>query len=177
MMNIGSIISKAIKEGKWLNIKYQKNESDISYFWVEILDLDFEKKSFKVKIFNDKINLDVLTGFIYFEKILFARVIEFSDYDVPINLIKKIEANIDKCSWLNFDYYNNNVLDYYVKCNYLDNDPFQKEYCLIPGIDLNVLMKTKKYYLNEEQTKYILEKIYHYDISNNSNQKKFFVHL
>ena len=24
MMNIGSIISKAIKEGKWLNIKYQK---------------------------------------------------------------------------------------------------------------------------------------------------------
>lgn len=171
MMNIGSIISKAIKEGKWLNIKYQKNESDISYFWVEILDLDFEKKSFKVKIFNDKINLDVLTGFIYFEKILFARVIEFSDYDVPINLIKKIEANIDKCSWLNFDYYNNNVLDYYVKCNYLDNDPFQKEYCLIPGIDLNVLMKTKKYYLNEEQTKYILEKIYHYDISNNSNQK------
>ena len=94
MMNIGSIISKAIKEGKWLNIKYQKNESDISYFWVEILDLDFEKKSFKVKIFNDKINLDVLTGFIYFEKILFARVIEFSDYDVPINLIKKINPSL-----------------------------------------------------------------------------------
>ena len=55
MMNIGSIISKAIKEGKWLNIKYQKNESDISYFWVEILDLDFEKRVLRLRFLTTKL--------------------------------------------------------------------------------------------------------------------------
>ena len=32
--------------------------------------------------------------------------------------------------WLEFDSFNNNILNYYNECNFLDNDPFQKEYSL-----------------------------------------------
>ena len=54
-MTIGSSISKAIKEGKWLDIKYQHSDTEVTSFWISILDIDFDLKRLIVNIFNDKL--------------------------------------------------------------------------------------------------------------------------
>lgn len=52
-MDKGLIISKAIKEGKWLDISYQHSDSEVTYFWIAILKV-YENKNLEVKMFNDK---------------------------------------------------------------------------------------------------------------------------
>ena len=43
-MNVGSVISKAIKEGKWVNIKYQHSKEETTIFWIAVMDIDFVDK-------------------------------------------------------------------------------------------------------------------------------------
>ena len=165
-MNTGSVISKAIKEGKWISIKYINAKGELTSYWICVLDIYFNEKKFKVRIFNDMKGYDTIETEISFEQIKEAKVVDFSDYIVPDLLLDKIEKNLNKCKWLEYDEFNNNVLNYYNECNFLDNDPFQKEYIMIPGIDLDALRKKKTYYLNDEQMKIVLNKIYRYDIRN-----------
>ena len=168
-MNIGDKVSKAIKEGKWLNISYVNKNGETTYYWIAVLDIDFYRKKLYVSIFNDKKSMDVFDTWIYFENIQSADVIDFSSYDVPDDLISKIENNPEQCMWLNYDHFNHNVLNYYIECNILDNDPCQKEYSTIPGIDLRILRKNKQYELNDEQIKKIISDIYKYDIKKFEN--------
>lgn len=171
-MNLGKILSKAIKEGKWLDIQYKNINEETTHYWIAIIDIDIDEKILIVNMFNDKKSYNSLKANIYFDNILSARVINFSDYDVPSELIEKIESNLDNLKWLNYDRFNNNILYYYNECNYLDNDPYQKEYMLIPGIDIRELRKKKEYFLNDEQMKILIDKIYRYDINNNFDCKR-----
>ncbi|ORY81687.1 P-loop containing nucleoside triphosphate hydrolase protein [Neocallimastix californiae] len=151
-MNIGDNISKAIKEKKWLNISYTNT------------------RELYVSIFNDRrAILDTINSWIFFDKIKTAKVIEFTSYDRPDELIEKIEQNMELCQWLNYDHFNNNILNYYIKCNELDVDPVQKEYDSVQGIDLNLLMKNLEYTLNYSQERKIISDIYHYEIRNVSS--------
>ena len=168
-MNIGDKISRAIKEGKWLNISYVNKNSESTFYWVAIKDVDLNRKSFYVSMFNDKKSMDSFEGWIYFEGIQSAEVIDFTSYDVPEKLISKIENNLGQCAWLNYDHFNHNILNYYTECNILDSDPAQKEYTTIPGIDLSILRKNKTYKLSDDQVKKIIADIYHYDIKNGGN--------
>lgn len=170
-MNIGSIISRSIKEGKWLSITYDQKEGNTS-FWIAVLKIvDIKNKILEVLMFNDNYSLKTIKTKISFAKILSAQVIDFSSYDVPSDLIEMIETNINKLGWLDYDRFNHNVLNYYNECNVLDNDPFIKEYTMIPGIDIEKLRKEKVYYLNDEQVKILLKKIYHFDIKNDDMSK------
>ena len=83
---------------------------------------------------------------------------------VSDKLIGKIEKNLTKCTWLNYDHFNHNVLNYYIECNILDNDPCQKDYTMIPGIDLALLRKNRKVRLTDDQAKRVIDDIYHYDL-------------
>ena len=94
-MNKASSISKAIKEGKWLDIRYQQ-DNEVTVFWAAIKDVLIKEKRFAVTIFNDKKSLDVINTTISFDKIISAEVIAFSDYDVPEILIQKLEKNLDE---------------------------------------------------------------------------------
>ena len=168
-MNISDNISKAIKESKWLNISYFNKNDENTFYWVAIKDIDFDKKTFYVSMFNDNKSMETFEAWIYFKNIQNAEVIEFSSYDRPDKLITKIEKNLDKCTWLNYDHFNHNVLNYYAECNVLDNDPSQREYSCVEGIDLSLLRNEKKLKLSDEQIKKIIADIYHFDIKNNSN--------
>ena len=152
-MNISDKISKAIKEGKWLTISYVNKNEEVTFYWIAIKDIDFNKKGFFVSIFNDKKSMNSFDAWIYFDCIQTADVIEFTSYEVPEKLISKIEKNLDKCAWLNYDHFNHNVLNYYIECNLLDCDPSQKEYTTIPGIDLRILKENKSFQLTDEQAK------------------------
>lgn len=168
--SIGETISKAIKESKWLNISYLNSNNEITYYWIAVNDINFSNRTLNVSMFNDKKSLDALENrSIYFDKIQTANIIDLTTYQRPDILIEKIEKNLDKFEWLNYDHFNHNVLNYYEECCVLDCDPSQKEYTAIPGIDLSLLRKNKSYKLSDEQIKRIINDIYHYDIGNKSN--------
>lgn len=168
-MNIGDKLSKAIKEGKWLNISYVNQNKENTFYWIAIKDIDFINKKLFVSIFNHNKALNTIDNWIYYENIKSADVIDFTSYDNNDKLIIKIENNLDKCEWLNYDHFNNNILNYYTECNTFDNDPSQKEYSLIDGIDLKKLRMNKIYKLNDIQAKRIISDIYHYDLTKINN--------
>ena len=168
-MNIGDKVSKAIKEGKWLNISYINKNDEKTFYWISVKDIDFDQKRLFVSMFNDKKSMNSFETWIYFDSIQSAQVIDFTSYEVPNSLINKIESNFSKCKWLNYDHFNHNILNYYAECNILDSDPSQKNYTSIPGIDLNLLRKNKTFLLSDEQEQKFIADIYHYDLKNISN--------
>ena len=162
--NIELVISEGIKNGKWIYISYKNNQNEITYYWIAIKDIDLKKRILYVSIFNDQKSLNSLDAIIKFDNILSAKLLEFTTYETPITLINKIEKNHEDAKWLKYESFNNNILRYYLKCNELDNDPFQKDTFLISGIDKDVLLKKKQIVLNEEQEKQVLNYIKNYDV-------------
>lgn len=163
--NIGDKISRAIKENKWLNISYINKSGENTFYWIAVKDIDFETKKLQVFMFNERKSVNTFETWISFENILSAEVIDFSSYDIPEKLIDKIENNLDKCQWLNYDHFNHNILNYYIECNILDSDPSQTDYVPIQGIDVRNLRKEKVFHLTDVQIKKIVEDIYCYDIN------------
>ena len=168
MKNLELLVSESIKTGKWLDISYKNNKGEITYYWIAIKDIDLKQKLLKVSIFNDQKSLDSLDAIIKFDQILSAKILDFTTYDTPPELINKIERNRTDAKWLKFESFNNNILRYFAKCNELDNDPYQKDTFLIEGIDKDVLLRRKQIILNESQTKQVINYIKKYDIKNNS---------
>ena len=153
MNNIEVLISESIKTGKWLNISYQNSKNEITYYWIAIYDIDLENKLLKVAMFNDRKSMEAVHTTIRYDKIQTAKVLDFTSYDTPINLINKIENNREAAKWLKYETFNNNILRYYINCNELDNDPYQKDSFLINGIDKSTLLNNFQITLNENQSK------------------------
>ena len=163
MNNIELLISESIKTGKWLDISYKNKQNETTYYWIAIKDIDLTKRILIVTIYNDYKSFECLDAFIKVDNILSAKILEFTTYEVPQELIDKIEHNKEAAKWLHYESFNNNILKYYLKCNELDNDPYQKESVLIKGIDKTVLLKNKRTVLDEEQTRQIVKYIKKYD--------------
>ena len=158
MVDVGKVVSRAIKEQKWIKIKYKNKDNIETYYWIYIKDIDPEKKKLKVDMFNDAKSFDVYkNASIFFENILDAEILDLTCGDNNSWLIKKIETNILKFPFLKYDSYSKNLLYYLKECNEKDNDPSIKSLAMIPGVDLEKLLKEKKVVLDEEQEKKILE--------------------
>lgn len=168
-MDIYNQISKAIKESKWLDIRYLNKQNEITQYWIAIRDIDPLTKKLKVDMFNSSKSMNSLKTEIYCDRIKSAQVLNFCTYEGTDKLVDKIESNIDQFKWLNFDHFNHNVLNYYTECNLLDADPSQKDYALIDGVDLHSLRKNKVYQLDDAQVEQLVKHIYHYDIKKTSN--------
>lgn len=170
MKNIELILSEGIKKGKWIDISYKNNQDEITYFWIAVKDIDLKNKRLFVSIFNDQKSLYCLDAIIKFENILSAKILEFTNYDTPVELINKLEKNRKDAKWLKYESFNNNILRYYLACNEFDNDPCQRECFLIPGIDKDILLKYKEILLNDEQERLILNYIKTYDCKKYNNK-------
>ena len=175
MKNIELVISEAIKNGKWIDISYKNNQNEITYYWIAIKDIDLKKRIIYAKIFNDQKSLDSLDATIKYDNILSAKILEFTTYETPLALIYKIEKNREDAKWLRYESFNNNILRYYLKCNELDNDPFQKDTFLITGIDKDYLLKNKQVILNEEQEKQVISYIKNYDIKKMDGEVNYLI--
>lgn len=169
MKNIELLISESIKNGRWLYISYKNNLNQITYYWISIYDIDLKKKNLRVNMFNFEKSYNAIYGTIKFDKILSAQILDFTTYNTPKELINKIETNKEDAKWLKYESFNNNILRYYIKCNNLDNDPFQNSSFLIDGIDSHILLNNKKIFLNEKQEKKVLQNIYKYNIKKKNN--------
>ena len=168
-MKIGDTLSRGIKEGKWLDITYINQTGENTSYWIAIEDINMDAKTLYVSMFNSNKSLNTYKTWIFFDKIQSAKIIDFSSYDVPEKLISKIENNLSKCMWLNYDHFNHNILNYLNECYIFDSDPCQKDYSAIPGVDLGILKRNKRFLLNDEQTKKIINDIYHYDLRKTDN--------
>lgn len=175
MKNIELVISESIKSGKWIDISYKNLNNEITYYWIAINDIDLKEKKLSVYIFNDRKSLHTLKNKIKFENILSAKLLDFTTYDVPTELIYKIEHNREDAKWLKFESFNNNILEYYIKCNELDNDPYQEASCLIPGIDKSKLLKEKRIFLNDEQSRTIIKYIKDYDYKGIESERNYLI--
>lgn len=162
MKTIGEILSKGIKEGKWISISYHNANEEMTNFWIAIKDIVIKNKILNVDMYNYTKGIKTIDAKIKFENISKAEILFFTSYEVPYSLIDKLE-HIDpiEIDWLDYDSFNSNILNYYIECSRLDNDPFQKDYYMIDGIDLSVLKKEKEFKLDEKQIDILLNKIYH----------------
>ena len=160
--SIGKAIVKAIRAGKWVYITYASTGEAKTYFWIAVDDIEFGRDDIRliVSMYNPDKNIDnAVQGKLYFSKILTAKVLDFTEYDVPDLLLNKLEQNMGRYEWLKYEQEISYLLDYYDECNWYDKDPYQKEHISVPGIDYNVLVKEHEFTLNTEQKKY-LTKIY-----------------
>ncbi|MCR4898412.1 MAG: hypothetical protein K5892_04205, partial [Acholeplasmatales bacterium] len=159
--SIGKMISKSIKENKWLSIDYVNKDKQETSFWCAILDIDIDSQKLTVDIFNVFKNNDILDNkYIYFNNIKKASVVDGTYYTHNSSLIEKIEKNISKLSWLEYDNFNDKILEYYSEAKKLDVDPYQNDYANVEGLDTKVLLANKKITLNERQFEIIARDIY-----------------
>lgn len=164
MKNKELVISDAIKRGKWLDIIYKNSNNETTYFWIAIKDINLKEKILNCSIFNEPKGLNVLGDInLRFNGIESAKILEFTNYDVPEELLNKLETQREDAKWLKFETFNNNILRYYYKCNEYDNDPYQKLTFLIYGIDRDILLKNKVIVLNDEQERQVIRYIKNYD--------------
>jgi len=155
------LIGKAVREGKYLNITYKNKSGEITQFWTSILDIN-AKGELRVNIFNVTKDNPVLDGKIFISGIQSAEILKFSHYDVPENLITKLEQD-DSLNIYEFHRYDNNILNYYLECHKANTDPFLHKTHLIEGLDLPELVKKTPYSLTDEQQKQIIREIYSND--------------
>lgn len=178
-VKIAEAISSSIKEKKWLSIGYHNKENLDTYYWCSIKDIIINTKDLVIDMFNIHKSQNTAQTTISFDRIFEAKVIEGTNYEVPVNLIKKIKENLNQLDWLYFDGYNDSILKYLEECYRYDNDPYQDDYNLVTGIDLDVLVKFSEYKLRPIQFGEIVEKITGFIDNDNKrmNFKEFAVNV
>lgn len=140
---IAANIARSIKEGKWLHIEYYNQSEDrMKYFWISILDIDPVKRRFKVDMFNHEYGDEVLSGYVYFDLIKQASVIEGTTCELQRELIDKIRNNASTFSFLEYAGINERILQYYLKCYQSDHEGSIKRYGLVNGIDSDIIKGT-----------------------------------
>ncbi|MFO7823583.1 MAG: AAA domain-containing protein [Cyclobacterium sp.] len=159
--NITTLIGKAIREGKYLNITYKNKSGEITPFWIGILDIN-EKGELWVNMFNVTKEDPIRDAKIFISSIQTVEILKFSHYEVTENLIKKLDED-ERLQVYEFDRYDNNILNYYLECYKANKDPFLYKAHLIPGVDLAELTQKNPYQLTGEQQKQIIKEIYHND--------------
>ena len=159
--NVTTLIGKAIREGKYLDITYKNQDENVKPFWISVLDIN-PHDELRVNMFNVTKDEPILDAKIFISSILTAEILKFSHYDVPEGLIKKIEED-KNLEVYDFDRFDNSLLNYYLDCYKANQDPLLHKQHLIPSIDLNELTLRNPYPLTHEQQKTIIKEIYHND--------------
>lgn len=161
-----------------MSIKYKSSENDTTSYWIAINDIDIDQKMFFVDAFNvSKINNEtggVINVRIYFDKILSATMIDMTTYPQPGELIPKIESNLERLSWLEYDFYNDTILDYIRESMKYEEVAYQKETALVSGIDqeqLDNLSINNVYELSIQQIGELVPKLER--LSNQDHKRKF----
>ncbi|MEQ1666158.1 MAG: AAA domain-containing protein, partial [Bdellovibrionales bacterium] len=158
---ITTIIGKAIREGKYMNITYENKSGEITPFWISILDIN-EKNELRVNMFNVTKDDPIRDAKIFISGIQTAEILKFSHYEVPDKLIQKLDED-ERLQIYEFDRYDDGILNYYLECYKANRDPFLYKAHLIPGVDLTILALKNPYQLTDEQQKLIIKDIYHND--------------
>lgn len=146
MISIITEIAKSIKESKWLFVEYFNSKGENTNFWCAIYDIDFSNKTLLVTNYNmsylDKESNGILANSkIYVDRIVKAHVINHTTYAQPSELITKIESSEILTKWLEFDSFNENIINYLKDCIRYDNAAYQKDTALVSGINESAIIE------------------------------------
>jgi superfamily I DNA and/or RNA helicase len=158
---ITALLGQAIREGKYLNITYKNQNEEINPFWICILDINANDELY-VNMFNVTKDDPIKGAKIFISKIQTAEILKFSHYDVPDELIRKVNED-ESLQKYDFDRYDNNVLNYYLECYKANTDPFLHKAHLIPDLDIHELENQNPYPLTDKQLKHLTKEIYNND--------------
>lgn len=159
--SIISLIGKSIREGKYLSVTYKNSNDEVTPFWLSILDINANDELW-VNMFNVTKDEPILNAKIFISKIQSAEVLKFSHYDVPDQLILKLDTD-ESLQKYEFDNFDSRLLNYYLECYKANNDPFLHKQHLISGLDLNKLIENNPFRLTNHQQKQIIQEIYNND--------------
>ena len=159
--NKRTAIARAIKEGKWLEIHY-RNESRHTTFWAAIKDINPNTKVFSCDMFNfsyidNKNKGYILNTSFKFDKVISARVLDETTYQVPRRLLNKIDRDPERYDWLDFYLIDHNVLQYYLECYQEDIQIYEKDFDLVSGVDYSTLTTSNELKLDDWQFRSVLE--------------------
>ncbi len=150
MSDIAKSISQAIKEAKWLSIDYLNQTGGETSYWCAVNDIDSKSRrlivtAFNIGMVNNETN-GILTNIaLHFDKIKTANVLDHTTYKRPKKLIPFIENNLKDLQWLEYDLYDDKILDYLKEAIKYDNVPYQKDTNLVSAIDEDELKRAKKH--------------------------------
>lgn len=157
-MNIGAILSRAIKQGSWVYISYKNALDEITYFWISIIDVDSKEKSFKIYGFNDQLSTESkIFEKIYFNRILTAQIIDGTFYSEHEEVIKKVDSDYLSYEWLAYYDISDKVLSYYEQCYNEDVDVEEDNFNLLPGFDEYQIDENLSFRLTDTQRKILLK--------------------
>lgn len=90
--NITALLGQAIREGKYLNITYKNQIGEINPFWISVFDINANDE-LNVNMFNVTKDDPIYDAKIFISRIQTAEILKFSHYDVPDELIRKIDED------------------------------------------------------------------------------------
>lgn len=95
--SIGKVLVKAIRTGKWVYVTYAGDGNAKKYFWISVEDIEFGQEiRLSVSMYNPDKNVDdAIQAKLYFNKIQTAKILDFTEYDVPDQLLNKLEQNME----------------------------------------------------------------------------------
>jgi len=153
-----TLIGKAIREGKYLEITYKNKKDEINKFWICILDINANGKLI-VNMFNINLEQCKLGWTVFISGILKAEILKFSQYDVNEDLIKRLDED-ESLQIFEFDRYDNNILNYQLDCYKANKDPFLYKSHLVSELDLSQLLQSNPFELTKDQLNDFIKTIY-----------------
>lgn len=152
------LILQAIRDNKWLRVKYFNKHKNISFFSIYIKSINAKNKLFICDCFNsEKENAYDKDFRIYFD---FIKEVDIVEYLAPLNddnsLYDEIIKNKSKYKFLFKHDVNKNLFNYFSDCYNLDLDPRCKYSTMIDGIDKDVLENNKVIKLTDTQNNKII---------------------
>ncbi|MFA5067663.1 MAG: hypothetical protein WC466_06500, partial [Candidatus Izemoplasmatales bacterium] len=151
MNSTGRLILKSIVQGKWLSVEYRNKKTEITKYWINIVNIDPFSQSLEVSGFNIAYNSKPIDLTIYYKSILNAEVIEGTFAVKNEKLIEEINLYPEKYEFIFNNQPNLSIIDYLVECNELDNSPYRTNYILVKLLDEETIMKSREYHLSEAQ--------------------------
>lgn len=165
-------ISLSIKEGKWLEVVYDSfKEGRATSFWCFVNDIEPVERKLFVSAFNETKGVDTIDLLLRFNRIISAKVIRFSIGEYNAALVSKINSNLKDFEWLKFENFSNNILRYLERCSEADSDPYVKDYCMIKGLDAEILTKNGELLLSDEQIHSLVRYVIKYDLKEWENRR------
>lgn len=163
-LSIKNAIYQSIINGKWLDISYVNAKGESTKYYIGIKDIDVVSGKIYCDIFNPYRSDTVLDNDgnlrISIDGIKSAIILEQSYYECPEALVQKVNEDKSYSDYLDVVNFDNNILKYLSDCYRLDEDPYLKETVMIDGIDIEVLSKSKKYILDNNQFAILLDKVF-----------------
>ncbi|MCR5126319.1 MAG: DUF2726 domain-containing protein [Treponema sp.] len=175
--NIALAVSKAIRQGSWLDVDYHNKKGENTHFLFAVKDVDTKTKRLKGDCFNPNLQSSeypLKKDYILdFNRFFSASAIHDISYSVPPLLIKKLEScDVDE-DFLHFNEMNNNIFLFLEQCVQFDTDLTISNFKMIEGIDADSFTNNNKITITNAQSLFLARELCNWKKQEGKKQQIF----